>query len=376
MRKLSDTIARLAAMRAAQYPKDQLDLVDRLSDRENFGSNPGLLKARAYVPARLPPNSPLVVVLHGCTQSAAAYDHGSGWSALADAGGFAVLFPEQTRANNPNLCFNWFEPRHIRRGQGEVLSIRQMIADMVRDHDIDETRIFITGLSAGGAMTSAMLAAYPELFASGAIVAGLPYGVAGTVPEAFDRMRGHGGPSGEKLAGLVLGASDHKGPWPTISVWHGTADQTVSPSNASDIVEQWRGVHALPSEPSVISVVDGHKRRIWRDFGGRDRIELFTIEGMGHGTPLQATGADALGASGPFMLDRGISSTRHIARFWGIAPPADAQAASRTTSRPIEPAEFTRTREMPSPARWAEPARADPIRSVIETALRQAGLMK
>jgi poly(hydroxyalkanoate) depolymerase family esterase len=116
----------------------------------------------------------LVVALHGCTQTAADYDHGSGWTRLADRYGFAVLFPEQQRANNPNNCFNWFLPSDTRRSHGEAFSIRQMIERVITDHGVDRRRVFVVGLSAGGAMTSAMLATYPDLFAGGAIIAGLP----------------------------------------------------------------------------------------------------------------------------------------------------------------------------------------------------------
>ena len=205
---------------------------DRLSDVTGFGSNPGALRARLFVPENLPRHAALVVVLHGCTQSAAGYDHGSGWSQLATQEGFAVLFPEQQRANNANLCFNWFVPGDTTRDSGEVLSIHQMIEAAVAAHGLDRKRIFVTGLSAGGAMATAMLAAYPEVFAGGAIIAGLAYGSASTVPEAFDRMRGHGGPSKAELQRLLRAASPHKGPWPRISVWQGSADNTVVPSNA------------------------------------------------------------------------------------------------------------------------------------------------
>ena len=117
-----------------------------------------------------------------------------------------MLFPEQQRANNANLCFNWFVPEDIRRDSGEALSIRQMIEATVVAHGIDRRRIFVTGLSAGGAMASVMLATYPEIFAGGAIIAGLPYGSAATIPEAFDRMRGHGGPVGPGAAGAACAA--------------------------------------------------------------------------------------------------------------------------------------------------------------------------
>src|SRR5205085_5815523 len=140
------------------------------------GTNPGAVRMFAYVPNNLARAPALVVVLHGCTQSAASYDLGAGWSKLAERCGFVVLLPEQTSANNPKTCFNWFLPGDTVRGRGEALSIRQMIEKTIGAHGIDRTRVFITGLSAGGAMTAAMLATYPEVFAAGAIIAGLPYG--------------------------------------------------------------------------------------------------------------------------------------------------------------------------------------------------------
>ena len=135
---------------------------------------------------------------------------------LAEESGFALLFPEQQRSNNANLCFNWFNPDDTNRGLGEAHSIFQMVEAMIETHGIDPDRIFITGLSAGGAMAAAMLAAYPEVFAGGAIIAGLPFGSAKTIPEAFDRMRGHGGPSEQGLQAALVGASSHRGTWPKI----------------------------------------------------------------------------------------------------------------------------------------------------------------
>ncbi|MGI3212728.1 extracellular catalytic domain type 1 short-chain-length polyhydroxyalkanoate depolymerase [Roseovarius tibetensis] len=116
---------------------------------ENFGTDPGSLSAELYIPENFTKNSPLVVVLHGCTQSAESYDIGSGWSTLADECGMALLFPEQRLTNNRLGSFNWFETGHSHRGGGEPLSIRQMIAQVVDDYGIDPSRVFITGLSSG-----------------------------------------------------------------------------------------------------------------------------------------------------------------------------------------------------------------------------------
>jgi poly(hydroxyalkanoate) depolymerase family esterase len=337
------------------------------------------LLARAYFPGNLRRGSPLVVVLHGCTQTAAAYDRGSGWSELADRYGFALLFPEQQRANNANLCFNWFVPADIQRDGGEVLSIRQMIEAVVTERNLDRKRIFITGLSAGGAMTSAMLAAYPEVFAGGAIIAGLPYGTAATIPEAFDRMRGHGGPAGRQLEALVRNASAHDGPWPTISIWHGGADRTVSPSNAVAIAEQWRGLHGAKATPTRTVLVDGYRRQVWCDPEGREVVEFYSIAAMGHGTPLNTEGPEGCGESGPFMIDVGISSTVRIAGFWGIAAkvlhPGNSNEAVPLEGELLPPGTPLKTERRTYDRGPAAPA-GDGVGAVIERALRAAGLMK
>jgi poly(hydroxyalkanoate) depolymerase family esterase len=333
----------------------------RLRAFDRFGSNPGNLGAWCFVPADPDGLMPLVVVLHGCTQTAHGYDIGSGWSQLAEAHGFAVLYPEQQRANNPNLCFNWFESAHTRRASGEAMSIAQMIEAMIARHGVDPARVFVTGLSAGGAMTSVMLAAYPEKFAGGAVIAGLPHGAATSVQGAFQQMRAHA-PSSRTTGAAIKSASPHRGPWPTVSVWHGTADTTVDPSNADAIVKQWREVHALPDAPSETGMVDGQARRAWHDAAGRTVIEDYRIAGMGHGVPL-ATG-EGVGEAGPFMLEAGISSPLHSARTWGLLEPGVVVATSAAEPAPS-----------PVPEPIAAPASSQ-IGQVIEQALRSAGLMK
>ena len=225
---MNDTITRLTAL--GQRPIGAAGDPARLRELTDFGPNPGALRAFCHVPAGLEDDAPLVVVLHGCTQTAAGYDRGSGWSDLADQLGFAVLFPEQQRANNPEPVLQLVQPRrHARRGAGEPLSIRHMVAAMVERHRLDPARVFVTGLSAGGAMASAMLATYPEVFAGGAIIAGLPFGTAASMPEAFDRMRAHGGPRAAELGAIAAAASDHAGAWPIVSVWHGRGRRDRQP---------------------------------------------------------------------------------------------------------------------------------------------------
>ena len=284
-----------------------------------FGSNPGGLKMFSFVPDNLQPAPALVVVLHGCGQSAAAYDLGAGWSTLAKHYGFALLMPEQASLNNAQGCFNWFNPEDTTRDSGEACSIRQMIARMVGDHKIDQHRIFVTGISAGGAMTSVMLATYPELFAGGAIIAGLPFGVATNVREALSGMfQSPSRPAGE-LGDLVRNASNHKGPWPKLSVWHGSADRTVNPANADEIVKQWLDVHQLPSAPMSEADVDGYPRQVWWNADGETIVESYTITDMAHGTPLGVGDNDErYGAKGAFLIEAGISSSYHIANFFGL----------------------------------------------------------
>ena len=355
MRRLSSTVARLTAFRRGSLTSSGDP--GRLTDVA-FIPNPGALVARTYIPANLVPGAPLVVVLHGCTQNAALYDRGSGWSQLADSHGFALLFPEQERGNNFNLCFNWYHAADARRGRGEAASIAAMIAHVTKAHRLDPARVFINGLSAGGAMTMVMLACYPELFAGGAVIAGLPFAVAEGTPEALEAMRGQSLPSRRALAASLASASDYRGPWPTLSVWHGTADHVVANANATAIVNQWRDLIGLGTVEGIRDKVDGQRRTTWHDSKGKIAIERYDIAGMGHGTPLATRGGEACGQPGPHMLEAGICSTSRLAESWGIATGAKA---------PRHPAPHI----APPPV-----AAATGVGAVIEDALRAAGLMR
>ncbi len=277
-----------------------------------------------YVPDQLPAGAPLVVVLHGGSQSAFDYDAGSGWSRLADRLGFALLFPEQRRSNNALLCFNWYETSYNGRAAGEALSIRQMTDALVTRRRMDPGRVYVTGLSAGAAMAAMVMATYPDAFAGGALIAGLPYGCAVGMFQAMDRMHGLGGPTARQLEASVRAASRHQGPWPVLSVWHGTADRTVDISNVESILGQWRLLHGLPPMPSSFESENGFERRVWCDEVGREILESYSITGMGHGIPLKTDGLDGFGIGGTFTLDVKVGSTLRIAQFWGLAPAASA----------------------------------------------------
>ena len=356
MRSISDTIERLTRAQNAAFAGGAAFGHGALRALDDFGTNPGALNGWSFVPDGAGA-MPLVVVLHGCTQDAASYDAGSGWSDLAERFGFAVLFPEQTRANNPNGCFNWFVPGDTRRDAGEAASIRQMIAAMVTRFAIDPARIFVTGLSAGGAMTSVMLATYPELFRGGAIIAGLPYGAATTMPQALDRMRGAGHGNDASYAAAVRGASPHRGIWPSVSVWHGDADAVVLPVNADRIIGQWRALHGADRDADTVEASGTLRSRLWRDADGRLLVAEHRIAGMGHGTPIGTRGDDACGRAMPHMLDVGISSTWRIAESWDLLGGAE------------------RPRAAAPPAAAATPASSN-VQATIEAALRSAGLMR
>jgi poly(hydroxyalkanoate) depolymerase family esterase len=371
-----------------------------LVETADFGPNPGALRMFSFVPEKHQQPPALVVVLHGCGQTAAGYDLGAGWSTLAKHYGFALLMPEQQASNNANGCFNWFNPEDTTRDSGEAYSIWQMIARMTRDYKIDARRIFVTGLSAGGAMTSVMLATYPEVFAGGAVIAGLPFGVASNVHEALNGMFQSPSHPASELGDLVRKASNHRGPWPKISVWHGSADRTVNPANADEIVKQWLDVHQLPSTPMSESNVDGYPRQIWWNADGETIVECYTITDMAHGTPLgTAANDERYGSQGAFLIDAGISSSYHIANFFGLTEGIRQPNEVAVQATSVAPKQTAKVLPAPAPAPPLTPApdfaqlwprtvsdnRAEPpkprrrgidVGSVITRALTAAGLMK
>ena len=372
-----------------------------LVETADFGTNPGALRMLSFIPGELQEPRALVVVLHGCGQTAAGYDLGAGWSTLAKHYGFALLMPEQQPANNAQTCFNWFNPEDTARDSGEACSIRQMIARMVDDVGIDPHRIFVTGLSAGGAMTSVMLATYPETFAGGAIIAGLPFGVASNVREALNGMFQSSSRPARELGDMVRNASNHRGPWPKLSVWHGSADRTVNPANADEIVKQWLDLHDLPAAPMSEATVDGYPRQVWWNEDGETVVESYTITDMAHGTPLGVGDNDErYGAQGAFLIEAGISSSYHIASFFGLtewirrpepigsspqtAKPVPAAAPSSAATPDLTavlwPLAALNRRPEP-PTRHPEPPpephrRGIDVGAVITRALTAAGLMK
>jgi feruloyl esterase len=254
--------------------------------------------------------------------------------------------------------------------------------------------VFVNGLSAGGAMTAVMLATYPDVFAGGAIIAGLPYGCATNVQEALDCMFQNRSRPASEWGDLVRVASPHRGPWPKLSVWHGSADTTVVPSNADEIIKQWTDVHGVTAQAPHADMVDGYPRKVWRDASGNEVIESFTIASMAHGTPLATSGGDGYGAAGPFLLEAGISSTYHIAKFWGLTgASATRSIGDAAIVSPSGVVEFVSRASVPRDDEATSPPRPRPafeghdagpapldrrspidIGAVIDRALKAAGL--
>jgi len=233
-----------------------------------------------------------------------------------------------------------------------------------------------------------MLASYPEVFAGGAIIAGLPYGSARNVQEAFEAMAKGSDRPARAWGDLVREASGHSGPWPKISVWHGLSDALVNPCNMEHSLKQWSDVHGVGVRPRIERTIEGHLCRVWRNEADEDVIEAVSIAGMGHGVPLAARGAEGCGNAGPYHFDVGISSSYHILRFWGLlcssagveseaSPlvpprvPSEALSSEFPALAARESASSGSRRDESPPGGWH---RHDP-RPVIDSALKAAGLL-
>ena len=194
---------------------------------------------RLYIPSTHPARPmPLLVLLHGCTQDATDFATGTAMNDVADENGIAVLYPSQTASANVNKCWNWFEPAHQRRGAGEPAALSAMTRLVISEHALDPHRVFVAGMSAGGAMAVVLGEQYPELFAAVGVHSGLPSGVASNVMQALSAMKGGSDSAIRRRPrsfkkGVANSISDRG--QPTI-VFHGARDQTVDAANAQAIV--------------------------------------------------------------------------------------------------------------------------------------------
>lgn len=260
----------------------------------------GTIDYRLYVPSRpLAGPVPLVVMLHGCAQTPEDFATGTGMNALAEEQGFIVAYPEQTTGSNLNRCWNWYRPGDQVRGKGEPALINGLTRDILRDHPIDRARIYVAGLSAGGATAAIVANAYPMLFRAAGVHSGLPVGGARDLSSAIAAMRSGG--KGRKKARSV----------PTI-VFHGTADRTVHPDNGRAVVEQVVGGTAdLKVARRKGKATSGREFRVqsYRKPGGPIVCEYWVIDGSGHAW---AGGQRA----GSFTDPEGPDASRAMMRFF------------------------------------------------------------
>lgn len=237
----------------------------------------GLITYKLFEPGQPEPPTALVVMLHGCTQSADDFAAGTRMNTLAQAHNLLVAYPEQARAANPSRCWNWFLARNQRRGEGEPAAIAAVIGAVAAAHGIAAGRVMVAGLSAGGAMAAIMAEAYPELFAAVGIHSGLPVGAAHDVSSAFTAMR-HA--AARPAAAIAPGSSGV----PAI-VFHGDADATVDPGNATAIVARLSAREAglrTATQQGVQPSGRNWTKASGRDAAGRLRFESWTVAGAPH----------------------------------------------------------------------------------------------
>jgi poly(hydroxyalkanoate) depolymerase family esterase len=284
-------------------------------------------RALVHSPAGVEPQIavPLVCMLHGCTQDAASFAAATLMNAAADRHGFVAVYPQQERGDNPRGCWNWFLPEHQARGAGEPASIAAIIRELMGTASpwtIDARRVFVAGLSAGGAMAAIVATVYPDLFAAVAVHSGLSYRSATTMGAALTAMaRGSEDPIAEgRAAHAAMG--DHARAIPSIVV-HGSADATVAPVNAGHVLQQSITANRLAApaicdldiaDPATTShgQVDGghaYTRCQWTDRRGVLMHELLKVDGLGHAWSGGAPG-------GSYTDPRGPDATDAIWRFF------------------------------------------------------------
>jgi len=284
----------------------------QLTPLTNFGANPGELAASYYLPDRKASN--LVVLLHGCVQNGETLAEQSGFLSLAKANNFALLMPQQNTDNNIKDCFNWFSPQDIEKDQGEILSIKNMILAVKKK--TKSNKVFIAGLSAGGAMTHVMLVHYPELFESAAIIAGIPFPCADNLIKAISCMRNGPSQTSNDLIQLVNSVNDSTAKWPNLTIWTGTADNVVNPRNSTILAQQWAGLKDINTDP-IVTQYPSYQTKHWKNGVSKNAVELVMIDGLDHGISVNSTIKNG-GESGPFLLESPISAAVNIVKFWHL----------------------------------------------------------
>lgn len=266
---------------------------------KQFSNHAGRRDYKLYVPGqKIQGRRPLLIMLHGCTQTADDFAMGTRMNQMAESHGMVVAYPVQTNRANASVCWNWFNPGDQRRGAGEPAIIAGITEEIAEEHHIDPTRIYIAGLSAGGAMAMVMGASYPEIYSGIGVHSGLPYKSANDVMSAFGAMRGD--PS-------------KVGPQPQIRtiIFHGDADKTVHPENANKIAEGLRKIGNKATNTGHAAVHGGRSyiRTISHTEEGAVAVEQWIIKGAGHAW---AGGS----AEGSFTDPKGPDASAEMLRFF------------------------------------------------------------
>ena len=300
----------LATLRHTELPRFSLDALAGVRPRKalkipdgaqflsrSFTCAAGSRNYKLYIPRRPQTGRrALLVMLHGGTQDANDFAAGTRMNALAEEHGFIVAYPCQSKAANASLCWNWFAPENQVRGRGEPAIVAGITSEIVADYDVDPARVFVAGLSAGGAMAAVMGATYPDLYAAVGVHSGLPYRSAADLPSAFAAMRGDAGPRGRRSR-KSRGAADDSPRIRTI-VFHGDADNIVHPSNAANMVEAERPDESVERAEARHAAIRAHTRTVTRDKTGAVVVEQWLVHGSGHawsgGSP-DGTYTDPLG---------------------------------------------------------------------------------
>lgn len=269
-------------------PKEDHPSQDRFSER-TFTNQAGTRLYKLYLPIGYTPQAsrryPLVIMLHGCTQSPDDFAEGTRMNALADKHGFLVAYPAQSKNANGSKCWNWFRPQDQARAAGEPAILAGMVLELIGHHAVDPSRVFVAGLSAGAAMAVILGETYPELFAAVGAHSGLPYGSASDVPSAFAAMAGTGG---RRAALDLVGKRPNASSKPVVPmiIFHGDRDRTVVPSNGEHLVRQVVGSDpALSPKIEISGAVEGgrsYTRSIYTTALGEPLAEYWNIHGGGH----------------------------------------------------------------------------------------------
>ncbi len=272
-----------------------------------FSNETGTRPYKLYVPSGYHPGRPvpLVVMLHGCTQSPDDFAAGTRMNEAAEEYTCLVVYPEQTASANMQKCWNWFSEGDQHRGQGEPSLIAGITRQVMRDYAVDPRRVYIAGLSAGGAAAAIMGDAYPDLFAAIGVHSGLACRAARDMQSAFAAMQGGG------AAGITAAQSGAQRRIVPAIVFHGDRDSTVNPCNADAVVAQSAQATALSRHAEQGRAPGGHaySRTLSTDAAGRTVIEQWVVHGGGHAW----FGGSAAGS---YTDRRGPDATREMLRFF------------------------------------------------------------